>query len=111
MPPPTTRWTSSPPTIWFSVSSPTRSKTQFRPATPPDKIGVATYDSSGDRMSWPPQLPSRYLMWPRPERALVGKGSFGEVWRAKDEHQGGLVALKILRARDARVQTRMEREA
>jgi serine/threonine protein kinase len=50
-------------------------------------------------------------MWPRPERALVGRGTFGEVWRAKDQHQGVLVALKILRARDARVQTRMEREA
>jgi len=62
-------------------------------------------------MSWPPQLPARYLMWPRPERALVGRGTFGEVWRAKDQHQGVLVALKILRARDARVQTRMEREA
>ncbi len=62
-------------------------------------------------MSWPPQLPDRYLMWPRPERALVGRGTFGEVWRAKDQHQGVLVALKILRARDARVQTRMEREA
>jgi serine/threonine protein kinase len=62
-------------------------------------------------MAWPPQLPDRYLMWPRPERALVGRGTFGEVWRAKDQHQGVLVALKILRARDARVQTRMEREA
>src|SRR5436190_1897021 len=62
-------------------------------------------------MSWPPQLPARYLMWPRPERALVGRGTFGEVWRAKDQQQGVLVALKILRARDARVQTRMEREA
>ena len=59
----------------------------------------------------PPLLPDRYLPWPAPERALLGRGGASEVWRAQDRELGILVALKVLRAEGARLAGRLEREA
>ncbi|MDP6933760.1 MAG: serine/threonine-protein kinase, partial [Myxococcota bacterium] len=58
-----------------------------------------------------PELPERYRLWPDRARALLGRGGAGEVWRAQDQDLGVLVALKILRAKGAKLRTRLEREA
>lgn len=58
-----------------------------------------------------PDLPAHYRLWPDPARALLGKGGASEVFRAKDERFGVLVALKVLRADGGRVLARLEREA
>ena len=59
----------------------------------------------------PPELPPRYRPWPDPERALLGRGGAGEVWRAQDKVLGVLVALKVWRAEGAKIKARLEREA
>ena len=59
----------------------------------------------------PPELPPRYRAWPDPERALLGRGGAGEVWRAQDKVLGVLVALKVWRAEGAKIKARLEREA
>jgi hypothetical protein len=59
----------------------------------------------------PPLLPDRYVPWPAPDRALLGRGGASEVWRAQDRELGVLVALKVLRAEGARLAGRLEREA
>jgi serine/threonine protein kinase/tetratricopeptide (TPR) repeat protein len=59
----------------------------------------------------PPELPPRYRAWPDPERALLGRGGAGEVWRAQDKALGVLVALKVWRAEGSKIKARLEREA
>ena len=58
-----------------------------------------------------PQLPSRYRLWPSPERALLGTGGASAVWRVKDEALGLQVALKVLKSEGRRFHARLEREA
>src|SRR5207253_131421 len=45
---------------------------------------------------------------------IIGRGGFGEVYRAREERTGNVFALKVLRlkhAADKRTATRLEREA
>ena len=58
-----------------------------------------------------PVLPSRYRLWPSPERALLGTGGASTVWRVQDEALGVLVALKVLKNNSSGFLASLEREA